>query len=83
MGADRGCNAARFVYKNRMSEEPPRTSVRPGQPPRERPPHPIPPSGDRPEETGDGEEPGELTPEEQLARYEESLKNDDWGHQPC
>lgn len=25
----------------------------------------------------------ELTPEEQLARYEESLKNDDWGHQPC
>ena len=25
----------------------------------------------------------DLTPEEQLARYEESLKNDDWGHQPC
>ena len=24
-----------------------------------------------------------LTPEEQLAAYEESLKNDDWGHQPC
>lgn len=25
----------------------------------------------------------DLAPEEQLARYEESLKNDDWGHQPC
>ncbi|MDF1815752.1 MAG: hypothetical protein P1V20_26375 [Verrucomicrobiales bacterium] len=25
----------------------------------------------------------ELSPEEQMALYEESLKNDDWGHQPC
>ncbi len=24
-----------------------------------------------------------LTPEEQMARYEEALKEDDWGHQPC
>jgi len=24
-----------------------------------------------------------LTPEEQMALYEESLKEDDWGHQPC
>ena len=24
-----------------------------------------------------------LTPEEQMARYEESLKDEDWGHQPC
>lgn len=24
-----------------------------------------------------------LTPEEQLAAYEEALKNEDWGHQPC
>jgi len=23
------------------------------------------------------------TPEEQMARYEEALKEDDWGHQPC
>lgn len=38
------------------------------------------PSSDPP----DQERPvGELSPEEQLARYEESLKNDDWGHQPC
>jgi hypothetical protein len=25
----------------------------------------------------------ERTAEEQLAAYEESLKEDDWGHQPC
>jgi|GEM_PF-810168 hypothetical protein len=24
-----------------------------------------------------------LSKEEQLARFEESLKHDDWGHQPC
>ena len=28
-------------------------------------------------------EPAELTPEEQMALYEESLKDTDWGHQPC
>ncbi|MEE2941845.1 MAG: hypothetical protein VX413_00480 [Verrucomicrobiota bacterium] len=27
--------------------------------------------------------PGELSAEEQMARYEESLKETDWGHQPC
>ena len=26
---------------------------------------------------------GELSAEEQMARYEESLKETDWGHQPC
>ena len=25
----------------------------------------------------------ELTPEEQMAQYEEALKDEDWGHQPC
>ena len=25
----------------------------------------------------------ELTPEEQMELYEKSLKEDDWGHQPC
>jgi len=25
----------------------------------------------------------ELTPEEQMALYEEDLKESDWGHQPC
>lgn len=29
----------------------------------------------------EAEEP--LSPEEQLARYEEALKESDWGHQPC
>ena len=24
-----------------------------------------------------------LSPEEQMARYEEALKESDWGHQPC
>ena len=24
-----------------------------------------------------------LTPEEQMAQYEEALKESDWGHQPC
>ena len=28
-------------------------------------------------------DPKELTPEEQMARFEASLKEDDWGHQPC
>ncbi len=23
------------------------------------------------------------TPEQQMADFEESLKNEDWGHQPC
>ena len=25
----------------------------------------------------------ELTPEEQMERFEEDLKESDWGHQPC
>ena len=25
----------------------------------------------------------QLSAEEQMSLYEESLKNDDWGHQPC
>ena len=25
----------------------------------------------------------QLTPEEQMALYEEALKESDWGHQPC
>ena len=29
------------------------------------------------------EEKTELTPEEQMAQYEEALKDEDWGHQPC
>lgn len=25
----------------------------------------------------------ELSPEEQMAKFEEAMKNEDWGHQPC
>ena len=28
-------------------------------------------------------EPAKLTPEEQMAAFEEDLKESDWGHQPC
>jgi hypothetical protein len=35
---------------------------------------------DKPKEA-DAKKP--LTPEEQMAQYEESLKETDWGHQPC
>ena len=28
-------------------------------------------------------DPGSLSPEEQMERYEEDLKENDWGHQPC
>jgi hypothetical protein len=27
--------------------------------------------------------PKKLTPEEQMALYEDDLKENDWGHQPC
>jgi len=27
--------------------------------------------------------PGKLSADEQMALYEESLKDSDWGHQPC
>lgn len=26
---------------------------------------------------------GEPTPEEQMAKFEDALKEEDWGHQPC
>jgi hypothetical protein len=35
------------------------------------------PSADQPGEAS------QLTPEEQMARFEEDLKEHDWGHQPC
>ncbi len=27
--------------------------------------------------------PDEPTPEEQMAKFEDALKEEDWGHQPC
>jgi hypothetical protein len=32
---------------------------------------------------GESAPPKKLTREEQLALYEDELKNSDWGHQPC
>jgi hypothetical protein len=29
------------------------------------------------------EETKKLTKEEQMAKFEEAMKNEDWGHQPC
>lgn len=34
-------------------------------------------------DASEGVTPNQLTPEEQMALYEEQLKEDDWGHQPC
>jgi hypothetical protein len=34
-------------------------------------------------EGAENQKPKELTAEEQMALYEKSLKEDDWGHQPC
>jgi hypothetical protein len=33
--------------------------------------------------TGSHPPTGELTPDEQMALYEDDLKETDWGHQPC
>lgn len=41
------------------------------------------PQNSPPESDPDKKDPKELTPEEQLALYEEQLKEEDWGHQPC
>ncbi|MCF6313457.1 MAG: hypothetical protein L3J39_13500 [Verrucomicrobiales bacterium] len=51
-----------------MSETPPASDC----------PDPSPPKTD--EEPLD---PEKLSAEEQMALYEKSLKEDDWGHQPC
>ncbi|MGZ8901488.1 MAG: hypothetical protein ACXW3Z_15460 [Limisphaerales bacterium] len=37
------------------------------------------PAGDSPAP----QNPKKLTPEEQMALYEDALKETDWGHQPC
>jgi hypothetical protein len=51
---------------------------------------PVPPGEGAPDErAADPVSPAEtrnvkdLTPEEQMALYEENLKETDWGHQPC
>ena len=36
-----------------------------------------------PDNDTEKKDPNQLSPEEQLAAYEEQLKEEDWGHQPC
>lgn len=51
-------------------------------------PPPVPPADETepriaaPAESGGTAAPA-LTPEEQMAMFEEELKENDWGHQPC
>ncbi len=40
-------------------------------------------SSTKPVEPKKADSPAELSAEEQMALYEKSLKEDDWGHQPC
>jgi hypothetical protein len=40
-------------------------------------------AGEGAESKPEGKAKPELTPEEQMAKFEEDLKENDWGHQPC
>lgn len=69
-----------------MTEPTPREAPR-AKPVAARPPRPE-PEKKTPEATGipsvDRPVPVEqLSPEEQMARFEQELKDKDWGHQPC
>ena len=56
-------------------------SVEPREPPKAVPdPKPEPNQSSAPAPV---ENPSELTPDEQMARFEQELKETDWGHQPC
>lgn len=33
--------------------------------------------------TSESAQPKKLSKEEQMAKFEEAMKNEDWGHQPC
>jgi len=56
-----------------------RAAMLPEQPPLPPPAGPVVPGAPEPP----ADPVATLTPEEQLARYEEALKESDWGHQPC
>ena len=41
-------------------------------------------NSEKPSPPSDGvKDPNDLTPEEQMEKFAEQLKEDDWGHQPC
>jgi len=52
-------------------------------PDQEEPPEPSAAAEEDSVEGAENQKPKELTSEEQMALYEKSLKEDDWGHQPC
>jgi hypothetical protein len=52
----------------------------PHEPPPPKTEDPLPPV---PKPAGDTAPPSPLTPEEQMALFEQELKETDWGHQPC
>jgi hypothetical protein len=59
------------VTIDRVSEQPEKKAV------------PEPKSDPNPEIAKPSLEPGQLSAEEQMALYENELKETDWGHQPC
>jgi hypothetical protein len=62
-----------------MQNEPPEPP-----PPSSQPAKPAPGAvGDSSDPSGKQTPPSKLSAEEQLANYEEDLKQNDWGHQPC
>jgi hypothetical protein len=63
-----------------MKDQTPREESQPA--PHAAPPAPGPEST-VPAATGDQRPVTELTAEEQMARFEAALKEEDWGHQPC
>jgi len=66
-----------------MPDEP-RNKTTPPESERRTPPRPDAKEPQRAEsETGAPPPTKELTPEEQMARFEDALKEEDWGHQPC
>lgn len=73
-------NCPELRYRSPMSTPPapdrPVPSVTDPAPPR--PPIPADPSIPVPDIPAN-----QLTPEEQMARFEKELKENDWGHQPC
>lgn len=52
-------------------------------PDQEEPTESLPAAEEESVEDVENQKPRELTAEEQMALYEKSLKEDDWGHQPC
>ena len=61
---------------SRASDAPPVPPAAPASPPA--------PSNPPPAADADATRPaGELSPEEQMERFAQELKETDWGHQPC